>query len=56
MPHKDFQIWLTDKVYLVIDYETDVGRVVGFVVRLMLRDMTPHMKRPIGTSSRDQIK
>jgi hypothetical protein len=36
MPQKDFQIWLTDKVYLVIDYETDAGRVVGFVVRLMI--------------------
>lgn len=36
MPQKDFQIWLTEKVYLVIDYETDAGRVVGFVVRLMI--------------------
>ena len=36
MPQKDFQIWLTEKVYLVIDYETDAGRVVGFVVRLII--------------------
>ena len=36
MPQKDFQIWLTEKVYLVVDYETDAGRVVGFVVRLMI--------------------
>jgi hypothetical protein len=36
VPQKDFQIWLTENVYLVIDYETDAGRVVGFVVRLMI--------------------
>jgi len=36
MPQKDFQIWLTDKIYLVVDYETMEGRIVGFVVRLML--------------------
>ena len=36
MPQKDFQIWLTDKIYLVVDYETIDGRIVAFVVRLML--------------------
>jgi hypothetical protein len=36
MPQKDFQIWLTDKIYLVVDYETIDGRIVSFVVRLML--------------------
>jgi len=36
MPQKDFQIWLTDKIYLVVDYETIDGQIVAFVVRLML--------------------
>ena len=36
MPQKDFQIWLNENIYLVVDYETNAGRVVGFVVRLMI--------------------
>ena len=36
MPQKDFQIWLSDSAYLVVDYETTDGNVVSFVVRLML--------------------
>ena len=36
MPQKEFLIWLSDNVYLVVDYETTDGRIVGFVVRLML--------------------
>ena len=36
MTQKDFQIWLTDKIYLVVDYETIDGQIVAFVVRLML--------------------
>jgi hypothetical protein len=36
MPQKDFQIWLTDKIYLVVDYETMEGRIVSFAFRLML--------------------
>jgi hypothetical protein len=36
VPQKDFQIWLSDSAYLVVDYETTDGNVVSFVVRLML--------------------
>jgi hypothetical protein len=36
MPQRDFQIWLAENIYLVVDYETSAGRIVGFVVRLMI--------------------
>jgi hypothetical protein len=36
MPQKDFVNWLTEDIFFVVDYETIGGRIVSFVVRLMV--------------------
>ncbi len=35
MPHKSFQLWLSAKCYLVVEFTTIDGLVASFVVRLM---------------------
>ena len=36
MPSKDYRIWLSDTAYIVVDLVMVKGRVVSFVVRLMV--------------------
>jgi hypothetical protein len=36
MPEKTYSFWLDEKSYLVVEFRTVDGRVVSFVVRLML--------------------
>ena len=36
MPSKDYRIWLSDTAYLVVEFVMVRGRIVSFVVRLML--------------------
>ena len=36
MPVREFRIWLGDRVYMAVEFETVHGEVVWFVVRLML--------------------
>lgn len=36
MPEKIYSFWLDEKSYLVVEFRTVDGRVVSFVVRLML--------------------
>lgn len=36
MSERDYLIWLNDRTYIKIDFTTVRGRVVSFVVRLML--------------------
>lgn len=36
MAKKTYEMWLDDCTYIVVDFETVRGRLVGFVVRLML--------------------
>lgn len=36
MPSKDYRIWINDTTYIVVDLIMVKGRVVSFVVRLML--------------------
>ena len=36
MPERTYNIWLDEKSYLVVEFTTVDGRVVSFVVRLML--------------------
>lgn len=35
MPHKNFQLWLSEGCYLVVEFTTVDGLVASFVVRLM---------------------
>ncbi len=37
MPSKDYRIWLSDTTYIVVDLVMVRGRVVSFVVRLMVK-------------------
>jgi len=36
MAKKTYEMWLDAQTYVVVDFEVGQGRVVGFVVRLML--------------------
>ena len=36
MPSKEYRIWLSESVYMVVDIVMVKGRVVSFVVRLMV--------------------
>ena len=36
MAKKTYEMWLDDQTYVVVNFEVGQGRVVGFVVRLML--------------------
>ena len=36
MPEKDFIIWLDERTYIAVDFVTVRGRMVSFVIRLML--------------------
>ncbi len=38
MPSKDYRIWLSATAYLVVEFVMMRGRIVSFVVRLMLLD------------------
>ena len=38
MPSKDYRIWLDAQTYLVVEFVMMRGRIVSFVVRLMLLD------------------
>lgn len=35
LPHKNFQLWLNERCYLVVEFTTIDGLVASFVVRLM---------------------
>ena len=37
MPQKDYVNWLAEEIFLAVDYETHAGRVVSFVVLLMIQ-------------------
>jgi hypothetical protein len=36
MPSKDYRIWLSDTAYIAVEFVMVRGRIVSFVVRLML--------------------
>jgi hypothetical protein len=36
LPSKEYRIWLTDRAYIAVEFVMIRGRVVSFVVRLML--------------------
>ena len=38
MPQKDYVNWLAEEIFLAVDYETHAGRVVSFVVLLMIQN------------------
>ena len=45
MPHRSFQLWLSEECYLVVEFTTIDGLVASFVVRLM--QLTPRGERNV---------